>query len=74
MNKKIYELLEDIGWRYESYEDFITFLPIYRKLLQEHWEFVEEKLLLNDIEYNEDLVNALGFVVDLIMVLEKENR
>ena len=72
MNKKIFDLLEDIGWRYESYQDFIDFLPVYKNILDKHYYSLDNGETINNQDVDYDLINVIGFAVDLISVLEKE--
>ena len=75
MNKKIFEKIKEIGWlKYFEYEDYLDYLSIHRKLLEEHWEEIENSLLLGDNDFSDDLVHALAFAVDLLVVLEKESE
>jgi hypothetical protein len=74
MNKKIFDLLEDIGWRYEDYEDFISYLPVYKSILDKHYNSLDSGETINSQDIDYDLINVIGFAVDLISVLDKESE
>ena len=72
MRLKLFKLLQDIGWVFDSYGEFIDWITTSIDLIDKHWEFLEEDFDIDNFKHNEKLNESLGFVVDLLRVLIKE--
>jgi hypothetical protein len=70
----IFKLLQDIGWVFDDYNDFLFWLYESKDLIDKHWEFLEEDFDKEKFVNNESLNQSLGFVVDLLRVLIKEGN
>jgi len=64
---KIFKLLQDIGWVFDSYEDFMFWITHSKKTIDRYWDLTQDDL-------NEELSESLGFVIDLLSILIKEEE
>ena len=72
--KKIFDLLEDIGWRFKSYQDFIDNLPIHREILNIHYKNLDSGEVSNGDIIDYDLLSTILFAFDLVSILESESE
>ena len=74
MKLKLFKLLQDIGWVFDDYEDFNYWLVKSEEILGKNWESLQLDIDLgkNNFKSQEQFVEHLGFVVDLLRVLIKE--
>ena len=63
---KIFKLLQDIGWVFDSYEDFMFWITHSKSTIDKYWDFTQDNL-------SQELSDSLGFVIDLLRVLIKED-
>lgn len=75
MNKKeVFDLLEDIGWRFKSYQDFIDYLPNNKNILDIHYRNLDSGEIGNGDVIDYDLTSAILFASDLVSILEMESE
>jgi hypothetical protein len=65
MNSKIYNALQEMGWRFEDFDDFMFWANQSNIIINDHLrEFMEKQY--------DSLTEALGFALDVLRVLLDE--
>jgi hypothetical protein len=68
MNGEIYQALQEIGWRFEDFDDFMFWVTQSNIIINDHFKDLVDK------QYD-SLTEAIGFAVDILRILmEKEGK
>ncbi len=65
MLKKVYNLLEVIGWRFNDYDEFIGLMTLSKDTLDKQWADLSDGYEAKDAE----LIEALGLSIDILRAL-----
>jgi hypothetical protein len=65
MLKKVYDLLEVIGWRFNDYDEFIGLITSSKDTLDKKWADLSDGYEVKDAE----LIEALGLSIDILRAL-----
>ena len=68
MNSEIYQALQEIGWRFEDFDDFMFWVTQSNIIINDNFRDLVDK-------YGDDLSEAIGFAVDVLrIIMEKAGK
>jgi hypothetical protein len=74
MKKNLFELMKNVGWSFYDYDEFLDWLTTTEDLIDKYWGFIEDGFDANKFKYSQELNESLGFVIDLLKILNNEEE